>query len=566
MVSALVVLLPVSVMCSTVEYRFKPVDKKADGISRRLYQMDFANRRDEINPKCLDSLDEMGKNSSLKQVAVRAVYWRVRMNQLHAQPSVCIPLLKKAIGMCNPDYSYDLALLKYQLAGNYERIGNYLKCYMLCGEAIEGLKDAGDDYFLGNAYLLMAQMFADINDLQSANEQLQLCKTCYEKCGYPLNRIYFFEALLLDNPHSLDLYKKSVATGGRDWGMTIQALSHISHIFLQKHQCDSAAYYVKLSDKVIRRYCPRNILFVTMLNISKVSVLYAQGKYKEALDRLEHIHRVKSQIKDETFMLDVYLYLWKVYDKLGDKDKSYDYLKQYQHEYEMNSIELRKQEVPKMRACQAIQKIEKEAETSRNYLYGIILIFIIVVLIVIVIFVYFYQRYRIRRIENRELRNNLQHESLIYSINRQNFMRDIEQKDREISSSTLLLTNKNEVLKQISDITKMYSDNGQIPIEYIRQVNEVIGDSLKNDDEWSRFRLHFDSVHPDFFNHLKNTCSELTENDLRLCAYIRIGMRAKQIAEMLNVTPDSINSNRYRLRKKLGLIHGESLDDFLRNV
>ena len=105
-----------------------------------------------------------------------------------------------------------------------------------------------------------------------------------------------------------------------------------------------------------------------------------------------------------------------------------------------------------------------------------------------------------------------------------------------------------------------------MPKEFVKEVNNVIGDSLRSDDEWSRFRLHFDAVHPDFFSHLKEAAADLTENDLRLCAYIRIGMRAKQIAEMLSISSDSVNSNRYRLRKKLGLERGDSLDDFLRKI
>ena len=122
------------------------------------------------------------------------------------------------------------------------------------------------------------------------------------------------------------------------------------------------------------------------------------------------------------------------------------------------------------------------------------------------------------------------------------------------------------MLKQISDITNKFSEEGMIPRSYVQQVNRVIGESLKNDDEWSRFKLHFDAVHPNFFVRLKEICQELTENDLRLCAYICIGIRPKQIAEMLSVSPDSVNSNRYRLRKKFGLQRNESLDDFIRKV
>lgn len=190
----------------------------------------------------------------------------------------------------------------------------------------------------------------------------------------------------------------------------------------------------------------------------------------------------------------------------------------------------------------------------------------LIVFVGLTIIYYLRQRYRIRDIENKQLRENLRQEALIYSMNRKNFEDDLQQKACEISSNTLLLANKNEVLQQISDLTRRFSDEGSIPREYVKHVNAIIAGSLDNDDEWSRFKLHFDSVHPHFFVRLKELCPDLTENDLRLCAYISIGMRAKQIAEMLNVSPDSINSNRYRLRKKFGLLRGQSLDDYIRKV
>ena len=242
-------------------------------------------------------------------------------------------------------------------------------------------------------------------------------------------------------------------------------------------------------------------------------------------------------------------------------------------EYQRNVREIMKQEVPKARAREAIARrndaiklLAQDAELSRRMGYVAVLLLVVLLLVGVVAVVYFWQRYKIRRIENRELRNSLRQEALIYSVNRRNFENDIKQKDCEISSSTLLLANKNEVLQQISAITKSYYDEGKVPAEYVSQVNAVIGDSLRNDDEWQRFKLHFDSVHPNFFLKLKELSSRLTENDLRLCAYISIGMRAKQIAEMLSVSPDSVNTNRYRLRKKLGLQRGDSLDEYLRKI
>ena len=200
--------------------------------------------------------------------------------------------------------------------------------------------------------------------------------------------------------------------------------------------------------------------------------------------------------------------MWQINESLGNKAESYRYLRLYMEEYQRNVNEVMKQEVPKTRAREAIARqndtmklLEQDAELSRRMVYVAVLLLVVLLLVAAVLFVYFWQRYKIRRIENRELRNSLRQEALIYSVNRKNFEHDIKQKDCEISSSTLLLANKNEVLQQISAI-----------------------------------------------------------------ANISIGMRAKQIAEMLSVSPESINTNRYRLRKKLGLQRGDSLDEYLRRI
>ena len=288
---------------------------------------------------------------------------------------------------------------------------------------------------------------------------------------------------------------------------------------------------------------------------------------------LDNILAKADMLKGEKFLADIYNIMWQINESLGNKAESYRYLRLYMEEYQRNVNEVMKQEVPKTRAREAIARqndtmklLEQDAELSRRMVYVAVLLLVVLLLVAAVVFVYFWQRYKIRRIENRELRNSLRQEALIYSVNRKNFEHDIKQKDCEISSSTLLLANKNEVLQQISAIAKNYYDEGKLPSEFVTQVNAVIGDSLKNDDEWQRFKLHFDNVHPNFFVKLKEQNNKLTENELRLCAYISIGMRAKQIAEMLSVSPESINTNRYRLRKKLGLQRGDSLDEYLRRI
>ena len=559
---------------SEYPYLFVPIEETFDNIARQLNRLDFDNERQQVSTLQLDSLDQLARQSSNQQLQARALYWRVRCTQMSASPPQCIEMLEEALALSKDDcYDYDRALIRYQLAGNYERMGQYMKTYQLLSLAIPTLQQYNDDYFLGNAYLLMGQLFLDIEYSEPALEQITLSRQSYERAGYPLNRIYFFEAMARHDDSSLQLYRQAIATGGKDWAMSLQALTELSSLYLDRQMPDSSAVLCQQGYELLQQQAPDNFFFYCLLAASHVKVLYTQGHYEEALNRLQTLTPYIEQLTGERKLCDIYRYSWLVHDKMGHRDEAYHYLKLYQQEFERSEAERRQGDIPKAQAREAISRqkdhillLQQEAQLSRGRFYTTLLVTSVILLICIVFAVYFFQRYRLRRQENRELQKSLEQETLISQLNRKNFEQDMKQKDCEISSSTLLLANKNEVLQQIHDITKQFSDQGSIPQEYVRQVNSVIGDSLRNDDEWSRFKLHFDSVHPDFFLKLKERSSELTENDLRLCAYIRIGMRAKQIAEMLSVSPDSVNTNRYRLRKKLALDKGQSLDDFIRQI
>lgn len=67
------------------------------------------------------------------------------------------------------------------------------------------------------------------------------------------------------------------------------------------------------------------------------------------------------------------------------------------------------------------------------------------------------------------------------------------------------------------------------------------------------FQIHMDGLNQDFVNRLKDKYPALTVYDLRLCTYIKTGLSSKEIAQVMNVLPSSINVSRSRLRKKLGL-------------
>jgi len=75
--------------------------------------------------------------------------------------------------------------------------------------------------------------------------------------------------------------------------------------------------------------------------------------------------------------------------------------------------------------------------------------------------------------------------------------------------------------------------------------------------------MSFQEVYVGFYKKLNEQFPNLTPNDLRLCAFLRLNMTSKEIAELTFQSPESLKTARYRLRKKIGLDRTENLVAFL---
>jgi DNA-binding CsgD family transcriptional regulator len=86
------------------------------------------------------------------------------------------------------------------------------------------------------------------------------------------------------------------------------------------------------------------------------------------------------------------------------------------------------------------------------------------------------------------------------------------------------------------------------------------------DDIWKEFEVHFQEVHKGFYNTLSQKHSDLTPNDLRLCAYLKLNLSTKEIASLTYQSAESIKTARYRLRKKLNLDRDTNLTAYLNSI
>jgi DNA-binding CsgD family transcriptional regulator len=92
---------------------------------------------------------------------------------------------------------------------------------------------------------------------------------------------------------------------------------------------------------------------------------------------------------------------------------------------------------------------------------------------------------------------------------------------------------------------------------------KVIDQEVKPDQNWDQFELLFNQIHENFLQKLKERFPDLTNRDLKLCAYLRMNLNSKEIAPLLSMSVRGVEDLRYRVRKKMGLDTTVNLADFV---
>ncbi len=153
----------------------------------------------------------------------------------------------------------------------------------------------------------------------------------------------------------------------------------------------------------------------------------------------------------------------------------------------------------------------------------------------------------INRLQNEKLESELMH------IN------------KELGTSTFHLLNKNEFISGIktnlSAIIKR-EKNAEVQKELTKIVKEI-EENISTDSDWEHFQIHFDRVHGDFSKRFKATHTNLSPQEIKLSAYLRMNLSTKEIAQLLHISVRGVEISRYRLRKKLQLDRSINLQEYI---
>lgn len=284
----------------------------------------------------------------------------------------------------------------------------------------------------------------------------------------------------------------------------------------------------------------------------------AEAYYQQALS-------IAEQLTDKAFSIKVLTQLMELKKSQQDYKQALHYkeaivaiddtLHSWDKQKATQILEVQFDVTEEKRKLELAQK-EKEVIKLTNYLLTSFLTALIIISTGVVAF--------LRKINKRDRQLLQTKEALVRLTEEQKRLREqqmqneIELKESQLSAMTVQMVQKNELLHELKERLE-----GNAAIEKDQSINKIINRWLNQDKEWSDFNRYFESINKNFYTRIKQAYPDISPNDLKICALIKMNLSIKEMAAILNISPDSVKTARYRLRKKLQLNTEDNLTDFI---
>ena len=144
-----------------------------------------------------------------------------------------------------------------------------------------------------------------------------------------------------------------------------------------------------------------------------------------------------------------------------------------------------------------------------------------------------------------------------------------EKQRTDLSFQLLKTSSRLELLQSFKErLVKESEKKGRSEevLKFLKGMTRELNRELQSENYWNHFERNYRELHEDFSAKLKKDYPSLTKGEIRLSYLLRQQMSNKEVANVLNVSPAAVEKAKYRLKKKLGLEKGDSLDEFIQKI
>ena len=334
----------------------------------------------------------------------------------------------------------------------------------------------------------------------------------------------------------------------------VYASVNIGEIYINLGIIDSALYYIKKAESLNLYANSAQARAAIFGNYGRI--MNDKGDFLKSIEYINRSMKICYNNNFSDFIIENYSMLIKDYQAIHDLQKSiklYKELDSYKDSlYRINDLKrskgLESQLLLEEKAAKALYWQQKY--NNRN----LILALSVTISILIIVFLFMLsKRYKANKKKHREETRNL--------------TQTIDEKNRELVTRIMSENQRESTLGELSNTLEYISKENDVEKikQHLNQALRNISSSEFINNNWGVFKVHFEKVHPNFFVELLKIQPKLTQSELRLCAYIKMNLTTKEIANLTNISDRSIQTNRYRLKKKLELDPNTNLISFIQS-
>lgn len=190
-----------------------------------------------------------------------------------------------------------------------------------------------------------------------------------------------------------------------------------------------------------------------------------------------------------------------------------------------------------------IQNLEKEKIIAQNRLW-LIVVFVLIVILIVSLIVY-------RRISKIQLNKKK------LELELENSQKILQVKKKELRTYIVDLSQKNARINELQNELSSQSNSNEL------QVAQLLNQKILTDEDWEKFKTKFNNIYPEFLPKIKLFQTSITESEIRFLVLLRLKLSAKEMANTLGISPQSVRVTKMRLKKKLQEENYVSVEDFL---
>ncbi len=387
---------------------------------------------------------------------------------------------------------------------------------------------------LADNYYAFSSTYRELGEPELSRQYLD---SCYTYHANPYSRIQsayleFEEAFLLKEQQkyqeSLSIYRKLIPwMQENDPGYQVLIYTYMGDVYGDITNFEQSEECYKSALAISERY-NSHLDFIPLVHKRLSELYYNTGKVSLAFQSLK-----KEKELDEKF-----------FDSRSQNNRP---LLEIQ-----DAFRLEKEAQRKLIQEQQLEQLQHEEKIFFLQRTMLIVILIFITLFTIVYFNYVRNKYKTEK--------QLIQKKQELEIQKANEI--IELKNRELSTSTLKLIQKEEFISNLKE--KISQNGGEMSMQELKRTLNSI--SASNQQNWKEFEARFIEVNKEFYSCLKRKYPKLTQGDLKLCALIKLNFSSKDMAKLMGISVESVHTTRYRLRKKLGLKRGVNLAEFISNI